>query len=240
MSTEDKPSNIATWAATIVSFMATILAAYVFFNQQVWTLPANEIGDFIAGFGSLLGFIWIVVAYIRQGKELNQNTKALKLQVEELKLSVEAQKSLAKTATEEIQLFKFDMERRYLAERVSMRPKAMVIGSCTLDSNNKMLLILENTGETISTLAISSITKEDKESLTIDVHYKSIWEHGCKLGLSINEDQNRSHKRYLPNKDNHLEIKIFYTNKLKETEQMYLSIHISDRMNAKITHYRFE
>lgn len=42
----------------------------VFFSKSVWTLSANEIGDFLAGFFAFLGTVWVVVAVLLQRREL--------------------------------------------------------------------------------------------------------------------------------------------------------------------------
>ena len=62
----------------------------------------NEWGDFFAGASSPLAFLWLVIGYFQQGEELGQNTKALEqqeralqLQVDELRQSVEQQNKSA-------------------------------------------------------------------------------------------------------------------------------------------------
>ena len=62
-------------------------------------LPLNSWGDYVAGIAAPLAFLWLVVGYFQQGEELRQNTnaiqqqeRALLLQAQELKASVEQQK----------------------------------------------------------------------------------------------------------------------------------------------------
>ncbi|WP_456407748.1 hypothetical protein [Thiolapillus sp.] len=58
------------------------------------TMKLNEFGDFFAGvFGPLMLF-WLILGYIQQQKELRQNTKALEMQADELRKSVEQHKEL--------------------------------------------------------------------------------------------------------------------------------------------------
>lgn len=67
------------------------------------TIPLNEFGDFFAGvFGPLMLF-WLILGYVQQQKELQQNTKALELQADELKKSVEQHKELVKATREQVQ-----------------------------------------------------------------------------------------------------------------------------------------
>lgn len=70
--------------------------------QVALEMKFNEWGDFFAGIFAPLAFLWLVIGYFQQGEELGQNTKALeqqekalKLQVDELRQSVEQQNKAA-------------------------------------------------------------------------------------------------------------------------------------------------
>ncbi|MDC7825304.1 hypothetical protein PQS90_09090 [Pseudomonas sp. BLCC-B13] len=65
-------------------------------------LELNEIGDFFAGLFGPLAFLWLVLGYFQQGDELKQGTKALLLQADELKRSVEQQSIMAAAANQQI------------------------------------------------------------------------------------------------------------------------------------------
>lgn len=68
-----------------VAYLAT-LGYYVFIKwQAICALPANELGDFLAGAFSPMAFAWLVLGFIQQGFELRQNSAALILQAEELR-----------------------------------------------------------------------------------------------------------------------------------------------------------
>ncbi|WP_461313370.1 hypothetical protein [Acinetobacter sp. GN11] len=59
---------------------------YQFFGitpVKVKALPANEVGDFLAGAFSPLAFLFLILGYL-------QNTKALQMQSQELKASTDA------------------------------------------------------------------------------------------------------------------------------------------------------
>lgn len=82
---------------------ALALAAYVATNlDAVISLKPNELGDFLAGTFGPLAFFWLICGYLQQGVELKQNTEALRLQVEELRNSVEHQRELADVAREQL------------------------------------------------------------------------------------------------------------------------------------------
>lgn len=62
----------------------------------------NEFGDFLAGAFSPVAFLWLVLGFIQQQKELQQNTDALKLQADELKNSVEQYREMVSIAREQL------------------------------------------------------------------------------------------------------------------------------------------
>ncbi|MBY8045792.1 hypothetical protein KW482_03545 [Vibrio fluvialis] len=53
------------------------------------TLKLNEWGDFLAGITAPMAFFWLIIGYLLQKKELENNTQALRLQVEEMAESAE-------------------------------------------------------------------------------------------------------------------------------------------------------
>lgn len=62
-------------------------------SQDGWsnfsTLPAAELGSFLEGAFAPLAFLWLVIGYFLQQKELEQNTEALKAQAEEIQRTAE-------------------------------------------------------------------------------------------------------------------------------------------------------
>ncbi|MGQ1348547.1 hypothetical protein ACT4VF_04450 [Acinetobacter baumannii] len=66
-------------------------------------MALNETGDFLSGVFAPLAFLFLYLGYRQQGKEMQQNTAALKLQAYELKKSVEEQKRLIKIHEDEQQ-----------------------------------------------------------------------------------------------------------------------------------------
>lgn len=81
-------------------------------------MPANEVGDFLAGAFSPLAFAWLVLGFIQQGIELRQNSAALILQAEELK-------SAAKHAGDMVELQRKEFELR-IEELEKSRTKAQL------------------------------------------------------------------------------------------------------------------
>lgn len=85
------------WRWFILAF-AVLVTLFYLFGIFVYTgysindfrnLSLNEQGDFLAGVFSGLAFLWFVAALIYQAFELGQNSRALRMQAEELRRSVE-------------------------------------------------------------------------------------------------------------------------------------------------------
>lgn len=93
---------------TIVWIMG-VGCIWVFGKLQTPT-SMNELGDFLAGAFAPIAFLWLVLGYRQQGKQLDQNTKALEqqekalqLQIDEMKKSVKQQKELSKIQNQQIE-----------------------------------------------------------------------------------------------------------------------------------------
>ena len=71
---------------------------------NLFALDPNEFGDFLAGAFAPLAFLWLVLGFLQQGEELRYSSRALYLQGEELRNSVEQQKALVETTKEQLDL----------------------------------------------------------------------------------------------------------------------------------------
>lgn len=104
------------YVAAISILWIVIMACLVILKRSTLdTLGLNEIGDALAGAFAPLGFFWLVAGFYQQGtglkqnsealklqaKELQESTKALNLQVAELKITAEGQQELLKLTNEE-------------------------------------------------------------------------------------------------------------------------------------------
>ncbi|MBD9629786.1 hypothetical protein [Pseudomonas sp. PDM19] len=61
------------------------------------TMDLNEVGDFLAGVFGPVAILWLILGYFQQGMELQQNNKALQMQADELRNSVEQQTAMAES-----------------------------------------------------------------------------------------------------------------------------------------------
>ncbi|KAE9643026.1 hypothetical protein [Pseudomonas sp. PB106] len=80
------------WAAHVTAFYigGAFLIMGAKFDELI-SLKLNELGDFAAGAFGPVAFLWLVLGYIQQGRELKLSSEALRMQTEELKNSVAQQ-----------------------------------------------------------------------------------------------------------------------------------------------------
>lgn len=117
------------YVAIISIFWAVLIAALLVLKRHTLIgLELNSIGDFLAGVFAPLGFFWLVAGFYQQGKGLEQNSEALKiqskelekstealeLQVQEMKLALVQQTELTETTKQDLNLSKqaFDYQTR--------------------------------------------------------------------------------------------------------------------------------
>ena len=104
-------------------FIGGGLAVALFFTEVSFPKEISGVGDFLAGFFSPLAFLWLVIGYFMQNKELSMNReelkisrKALEAQTIELANSVEQQKELFNLSKKEFQYIQ-DKERDNALEK---------------------------------------------------------------------------------------------------------------------------
>lgn len=71
--------------------------------DELISLALNEIGDLAAGVFGPLAFLWLVLGYIQQGRELKLSSQALRMQAEELKASVEQQTAMVEVSRRQLE-----------------------------------------------------------------------------------------------------------------------------------------
>ncbi|MFC0179030.1 hypothetical protein [Thorsellia kenyensis] len=121
---------------SILSFIFVIVLLVIIFCTDILEknekMTLNELGDFLAGAFSPLAFLWLVIGYMMQGKELKLNRQMLELQAEELKNnnqalllqakelanSVKAQNELVEQSKEQIELERAKLEEEKEKERI--------------------------------------------------------------------------------------------------------------------------
>ncbi|MBB6287681.1 MULTISPECIES: hypothetical protein [unclassified Pseudomonas] len=173
-------------AATVVYTL--IFSIFVAQDFVVWkVMKLNELGDFLAGVFGPLAFLWLVLGFVQQGTELKISSDALRLQAEELKNSVEQQKSLVKLSTEQLLMSKKNTELEHERLLASLEPKFAIQYLDCSDSGTDVVFQfdLANGGHLVTCLDVA----RDGE---VFAHFP-IFDHGTtnKIRLKINKPQRK-------------------------------------------------
>lgn len=131
-------------------------------------MPLNELGDFLAGAFGPVAFLWLVIGYFQQQKELRLNTEALTLQHEELKKSVEQQQKMAFEASKQsesslelLELQKDQVRREAEPHVILSRPE--VSGPNSSNQGEQLVFRAEITLERSDIFNISFQAQKDEE-----------------------------------------------------------------------------
>jgi hypothetical protein len=93
-----------------------------------WTqgVKPNEWGDVFAGLAAPMAFLWLVLGFLQQGNELQLSTRALMLQVEELKNTVEHQRQLVEVTRQQVDASQRREEEEKIQRKRSAQPNFVV------------------------------------------------------------------------------------------------------------------
>ncbi|QJC78923.1 hypothetical protein [Pseudomonas umsongensis] len=94
--------------------------------NEIFNLPLNELGDFLAGVFGPLAVLWLVLGYYQQGRELKISSQALVAQCVELSNSVSQQRQALEVSTGQMELAKAKHELEMLEIEESIRPRVDV------------------------------------------------------------------------------------------------------------------
>lgn len=103
---DDLPEVLSfTW---LIIWLLLIPGLYYWLNDRTLdylkNIPLNNIGDYLSGVAAPIAFLWLVLGYKQQSKELSINNEMLRLQHEELKNSVAAQLDQANSMKQQIDI----------------------------------------------------------------------------------------------------------------------------------------
>ncbi len=73
------------------------MGAWVALSKSIWALPANEIGDFFAGFAGALALVWIIATIFLQKEELELQRKEVTRLADEAVFQTQALTANAKS-----------------------------------------------------------------------------------------------------------------------------------------------
>lgn len=142
--------------------------------EEFTGLALNNIGDFLAGVFSPLAFLWLVLGFFQQGEELQASRKALHLQAEELRQSVEQQRQMVEVAREEhaanlkaLQIQQDQIDAQRVAAAEAARPRFILSHGGGLASGDKAIwdVTVTNTGQECTSVMFSLQTDASFVSL---------------------------------------------------------------------------
>ncbi len=126
-------------------------------------MDLNNLGDFFAGVFGPLALFWLILGFLQQGIEIRQNTKALELQVEELKKSVEQQKELVSVSKQQAE--NYQEVSRFDRQRLLREAKPKFIFQPTGRSQQSGFItfryVLKNVGQEVSQVSITANKTRD-------------------------------------------------------------------------------
>lgn len=153
-------------------------------GQGAWhELKPHEKGEFLTGFFAPLAFLWLALAYFKQGEELKKNTEALKQQSEDFKNHIEQHTKLLENIAAQIAAPvqpAYQLETEY--EESELKADLELhhySGGAFSDSKSTLVLNLSNYGHTAKNLHLScgdngKITPTEIESLSLSDYPKQI------------------------------------------------------------------
>lgn len=100
-----------------------IVALFAILGDLTFPSSLNELGDFLAGIFAPIAFFWLILGYIQQAKQLEQNTQALQQQEHALQLQIEEMRESVKQQAELANL----QQQQMLNIHESVRPKVKVL-----------------------------------------------------------------------------------------------------------------
>jgi hypothetical protein len=152
---------------TIAWLAAGIPAMLFLSDRSAWPKP-NEWGDIFAGLFAPVAFLWLVLGFRQQGRELQLSTRALELQVAELKQSVEQQKELVGVTKQQFLANIDEQERRRIADIQATKPRFSLYQSGSMSGGARGTIIyhftLRNEGATATNLLLKVFPASSRDT----------------------------------------------------------------------------
>jgi hypothetical protein len=179
-------SNWLTFSGLFATF-AYILSIFALVHDDIdklGTTPLNELGDFLTGVFGPIAVFWLIIGYFQQGSELKLSVRALELQAEELKRSVEQQSRIAELSHDQLK-HELSRHREEQASRAAMDRGAFVVyyNGCyqRIDGLIEHHIFVVNLGQAVAAFSfhynegLQMISSDIFEDDDIEVSYP-VWE----------------------------------------------------------------
>ena len=222
----NKKSLIFGIAVTLV-WLTIIILIFILSNLKPLS-SLNELGDFLAGIFAPVAFFWLILGYIQQGKQLDQNTQALEqqeqalqLQIEEMRESVKQQRELTKLQSEQLKMT-HNAHKPYL-ELYSPELDVQIIKDLITGKSEKLFSLIFyirstiNESRSILLMTMDESTYQREKSIQVGEKVKFV--------LSLDFLGDKQINEFLQEKNNECEVKFkirFQNIYGLETENIYL------------------
>lgn len=184
-------------------------------------LALGDLGSYLAGAFSPVAFLWLILGYYLQRKELRLNTEALHLQAEELKNSVEQQKHLVAATRLEAELMTKEFEANRAREKMQAALAVRVVGFVSSPKEDWICASVElrNEGASVTDVRWNS----EGGPLMMDVEYPAAhWPANLSRTVGM---------EYLKSETGEGKIVFDYTDARGERSQSFLYYRIGRSLN---------
>lgn len=174
------------------------LGAHLYVNGgNPLSLELNAMGDFLAGVFGPLAFLWLVLGYLQQGEELQQNTGALEKQERQLAHAAAEQHRLAEATLNLVELTRQQLQEereRHAAERAhhsdAIQPVFTLEGEYWEDHDDivSWMVKIHNAGRECTRLMIAQVSAGGTKTETDKV---SLLSHNQEKQLEIHTSKSR-------------------------------------------------
>ncbi|MDO5612066.1 MAG: hypothetical protein Q4G14_02355 [Paracoccus sp. (in: a-proteobacteria)] len=114
----------------------------------------NELGDFLAGAFAPIAFLWLVLGFFQQGRELQNSSESLRHQVKEMEEATNAAREQAEAQRQAIDVAKLSEDRRRQLDLEDRAP--CFVAKITSYDSGVWQITLTNTGSFSSLLQIEA------------------------------------------------------------------------------------
>lgn len=95
--------NSLYWGIGITAFWFAVIISFWIFGGLNSPDSLNELGDFLAGIFAPVAFLWLILGYVQQGKQLEQNSETISQQSESLQLQIEEFRKMVELQAQQIE-----------------------------------------------------------------------------------------------------------------------------------------
>ena len=155
------PPDWRIWLGLSITLFWLLLGVFYISGSIGWanitSLPADELGNFLEGAFAPLAFLWLVIGYFLQQKELQQNTKALQAQ------AIEIHRSAEQAVIQSQKMIESEVHAKqntFLQIVASVRSQLGSIGGLLFISSQGMTTDGNVTGEEVSQLFAKQSSQE--------------------------------------------------------------------------------